>query len=79
MKRRAFISLLGGAAGHDAHGWGRIIFALRSVKHLTHWHGTTAPASHMLAASAVQPADDVATRLPLLGWPRMLAGCARCW
>jgi len=67
MKRRAFISLLGGAAGHDAHGWGCINFALRSVKYLTHWHRTTAPASHMLVASGVQPADDVATPLPLPG------------
>ena len=71
MKRREFITLLGGAAGHDAHGWGCVNSALRCVKHLTHWHGTTAPASHMLAASGLQAADDVATRLPLPGWPRM--------
>jgi hypothetical protein len=55
LKRREFITLLGGAAGHDAHGRGCVNFALRCVKYLTHWHGTTAPASHMLAASGVQP------------------------
>ena len=29
---------------------GCVISPLRCVKYLTHWHGATAPASHMLAA-----------------------------